>query len=317
MSTRYDGGYVRMRIVFMGSPAFAAVSLEELSGAGHTIAGVFTQPDRPAGRGRQLQQGAVKRLAQTLGLKVFQPESLRGADETLRLLLPEAVVVVAYGQILPPEILSLPPGGCVNLHASLLPFYRGAAPIQWALINGEARTGVTTMRMDAGLDTGDILLQSECPILPGDDMGALRNKLAGQGAKLLTETLRRLETGTLTARPQGSGATLAPRLRREDERLNWNEDASRLSWRIRALRPQPGAFALLRGEPVKIWEADPRAGEFGAVPGEIVRFTKNGPLCAAGCGGLELKIVQPAGRGRMTGADMARGRRLAPGERFE
>jgi methionyl-tRNA formyltransferase len=300
----------------MGTPPFAAVSLKTLVGAGHDVAGVFSRPDRPAGRGRRLKESAVKELAQTLGLPVFQPERPGAAIADLRTLAPEIVVVVAYGRILPPEILALPPAGCVNLHASLLPAYRGAAPIQWALLNGETRTGVTTMRMDSGLDTGDILLQRECPILPEDDLGALQAKLAGQGAELLLETLRRLETGLLAPQPQRAGATMAPRLKREDERLNWTEDAFRLACRIRALSPRPGAFTELRGETLKVWAAEPRTETVGAAPGEIIRPTEQGLLCAAGSGGLELKIVQPAGRGRMTGADFARGRRLRAGERF-
>ncbi|MDR1961621.1 MAG: methionyl-tRNA formyltransferase [Gracilibacteraceae bacterium] len=312
-----------MRIVFMGTPEFAAVSLRRLTAAGHAIAGVFTQPDRPSGRGRQISRSAVKELAQVLGFEVFQPVRLKGKEELecLRLLRPEIIAVVAYGQILPPEVLNLPPGGCINLHASLLPFYRGAAPIQWALLNGESKTGVTTMRMDAGLDTGDILLQSECPILPGDDMGTLHDKLAAQGADLLAETLRRHEAGSLTAQPQADGATFAPRLRRKDERLDWTEDAANIVRRIRALRPWPGAYTEFRGESIKIWEAEARAlealpGRIGGAPGEISRVTEQSLLCAAGRGWVEIGILQPAGRGRMTGADFANGRRPVPGERF-
>jgi methionyl-tRNA formyltransferase len=302
----------------MGTPEFAAVSLRALIGAGHEVAGVFTQPDRPAGRGRRLKESAVKELALTAGIEVFQPARSREGAEALRALRPELIAVVAYGQILPPEILALPPGGCVNLHASLLPLYRGAAPIQWALLNGETETGVTTMRMDAGMDTGDILLQEACPILPGEDMGALHDKLARLGAALLAETLRRLGRGGLTARPQGEGVTCAPRLERSDERLRWPEDAVSLARRVRALRPWPGAFTQLRGETIKVWAAEVRAEEaLGAAgPGEILRLGESGILCATGRSALEIMTVQPAGRKSMAAADFARGRRLEPGARF-
>ncbi|MDR0433957.1 MAG: methionyl-tRNA formyltransferase, partial [Gracilibacteraceae bacterium] len=263
----------------------------------------------------------VKELALALGLDIFQPNRLQEAVAALRDLRPELIAVVAYGQMLPPEILSLPPGGCVNLHASLLPLYRGAAPIQRALLNGETRTGVTTMRMDAGMDTGDILLQCGCSIPPGEDMGGLHDKLAPLGAELLAETLRRLEDGALTARPQGDGATYAPLLRRADERLVWTESAVSLARRVRALRPRPGAFTQLGSETLKVWTAEARPGGTAAAgaspaPGEILRFTAAGLLCAAGSGELELISVQPAGRGRMAAADFARGRRLDPGDRF-
>lgn len=309
-----------MRLVFFGTPEFAVPSLEALVAHGHQIAAVVTQPDRPAGRGRQNTPPPVKVAAQRLGLPVRQPESIRTPEllAWLRSLQPEAMVVVGYGKLIPQSIIDVPPLGIVNVHASLLPKYRGAAPIEWAIARGETRTGVTTMRIDAGLDTGDILLQRETEIGPEETAEELRPRLAALGAELLIETLRGLESGTVTPRPQDSTlATYAPMLRKEDGRIQWKWTAREIANRVRAFIPWPGAYSWLRGKLIHIWRARPAELPAPGAPGMLK--SSGGRLWVA-CGEattLEILELQEEGRRRMAVADFLRGARLAENERFE
>ncbi|MDP4127948.1 MAG: methionyl-tRNA formyltransferase, partial [Bacillota bacterium] len=239
-----------MRIVFMGTPDFAVPALRALVNGGHSVVGVFTQPDRPAGRGKNLKPSPVKVAAEELGLPVFQPARIKTPEgiQTLRDLAPECIIVVAYGQILSKDILQLPPKGCINVHASLLPAYRGAAPIHWAIMKGETHTGVTTMLMDEGLDTGDMLLKREVAISDKTTTGEVHDSLATLGGELLMETLSALEMGKLIPIPQTGESNYAPLLSRNHERLNWSRGAKELHDQIRGLNPWPGAFATFRGE---------------------------------------------------------------------
>jgi len=248
-----------MRLVFMGTPDFAVPALRALVSAGHDVVGVFTQPDRPAGRGKNLKPSPVKVVAEELGLAVFQPEKIKTPEgiQQLRVLEPEGIIVVAYGQILSKEILELPAKGCINVHASLLPSYRGAAPIHWAVMRGETRTGVTTMLMDEGLDTGGMFLKREVLISNEATTGEIHDELAALGGELLIDTLNGLEKGDLIPIPQTGESNYAPLLKREHERLDWSRRADELHHQIRGLNPWPGAFATFRGENLKIWRSMP------------------------------------------------------------
>ncbi len=321
-----------MRIVFMGTPDFAVPSLQSLVKAGYEVVGVFTQPDRPAGRGKKLKPSPVKVAAEELGLAVFQPHKIKTPEaiHQLRDLAPDSIIVVAYGQILSKEILQLPTKGCINVHASLLPAYRGAAPIHWAVMKGENRTGVTTMLMDEGLDTGDILLQREAAISNEATTGELHDRLAVLGGELLIDTLHELEMGKLIATPQTGESNYAPLLKREHESLNWTRPAAELHDQIRGLNPWPGAFTSFRGENLKIWRSTPwqqkeedpisnREKEVKAVaePGEIIRVLGEGLLVQTGDGVLQILEVQPAGKRAMPGRDFFNGRHGQAGEKFE
>ncbi|MCA1990329.1 MAG: methionyl-tRNA formyltransferase, partial [Desulfarculus sp.] len=243
-----------LRLIFMGTPAIAAPSLEALAAAGHRILLVITQPDRPAGRGRKLQRGAVAAAADALSLPVAQPERAAQIIPQLAALAPDALVVVAFGQVLPPELLAIPRLGAINLHTSLLPALRGAAPIQRAIINGLAETGVSTMFMDAGLDTGDIILQRATPIGPQETAGELTQRLGLIGAELLVQTLAALVRGQAPRRPQDpTRASLAPRLRKDEGRVDWTRPAREIDWLVRGVDPWPGAFTLWRGQPLKLF----------------------------------------------------------------
>lgn len=301
-----------MRILCMGTPRFALPSLQLLLEAGKNLVGVVTQPDRPRGRGRIITPPPVKTWAQEQDLLVYQPQDLKDPALVKRLgiLQPDLIVVVAYGKILPREILELAPKGCINLHASLLPRYRGAAPIQWALLKGEEITGVTTMYVDEALDEGDIILQSELAILPTDTMGSLRDKLARVGAELLLQTVAKIESGTAPRTPQPEkGVTFAPPLKRSHEILNWSRTAQELWFQVRALNPSPGATTYWHGSILKIWDVVPW-GENGGEqePGELVTVDRReGILVKTGSGFLHLKELQPAGKQRMSASDFARG----------
>jgi methionyl-tRNA formyltransferase len=308
-----------MRVVFLGSGAFAIPSFEALIEAGHDVAALVTQPDREKGRGRALAPPPLKPVAEARGVPVHQPRRVRepAAQELLRALAPDIQVVVAYGQILPRSVIDIPPGGTVNVHGSLLPRYRGAAPVQWAIVNGERETGVTTMLIDEGLDTGPTLLSRSTPIGADETAADLEPRLAVLGAELLVETLAGLAAGTLKATPQDHGrATLAPLIRKEDGRLDWTMPAEPLSRRVRGFHPWPGTFALWRDQPLKVLRARPEA-DGPAAPGEIVAVDKGGVV--VGCGqGTRLRLVeaQPESRRPMSAAAWAAGVRLAPGARF-
>jgi len=313
-----------MRLVFMGTPEFAVPCLEALA-QDHDILGVFTQPDRPAGRKKLLKMSPVKEKALELDIPVYQPERLKAPDviEELRALNPECIVVVAYGQILTKEILEIPPYGCINVHASLLPAYRGAAPIHWAVINGEKVTGITTMLMDEGLDTGDMLLKEEIPIDSESTTGEVHDSLAQIGAKLIIDTLARLQEGTLKPTPQTGAANYASMLKREHEQINWNQTAIQVHNKIRGLNPWPGAFSMFRGELVKLWKSSLSFGHHdlmkemnGVTPGAIIGITTKGILVQAGEGFVELIEVQPAGKRPMTARDFFHGRHAELGELF-
>jgi methionyl-tRNA formyltransferase len=303
-----------MRLIFLGTPMFAVPSLERIVEAGHQVLEVVTQPDRPSGRGQQVAAPPVKQTALRLGLPVYQPERVRRPEavERLRALAPDAMVVVGYGQIIPQSIIDIPPLGIINVHGSLLPKYRGAGPIQWAIINGETHSGITTMRIDAGLDTGDMLLKAETEIGPDENSIELGSRLAALGADLLVATLEGLSRNLIVPQKQDAAlATYAPLLKKEDGLINWGQPARSIHNSIRGLQPWPGAYTTFRGQTLHIWKsrlADKSAG----TPGRIVSVK---PLMAA-CGGgaLELVEVQLEGRKRISAGDFANGQRLSENE---
>jgi methionyl-tRNA formyltransferase len=308
-----------MRLIFMGTAAFALPSLRAVSEAGHDIGLVITQPDRPAGRGQQVRPPPVKLVAQALHVPILQPATIRdpAVVTALRDARPEVIVVAAYGQLIPHSILELPPRGCLNVHASLLPKYRGPAPIPWAIMNRETVTGVTIMLIERRLDAGPILLQRAEPIRPDDTAGTLGDRLAALGATLLCQALDQVASGTATLTPQDERlATYAPKLGPEDTQLDWSRAADALAAQIRALAPEPGATTRFGGRRVKVLEARPDPA--GAVPpGTVLAIDRaQGVLVAAGAGALWLSRVQPESRRAMTGEEFARGYRVHPGSTF-
>jgi methionyl-tRNA formyltransferase len=310
-----------VRIVFLGSGSFAIPSLEALLDAGHDVVSLVAQPDREKGRGRALAPPPTKPRAEAHGIPVLQPRRVREpeAQDALRRLAPELQVVVAFGQILPRSVIDIAPRGTVNVHGSLLPRLRGAAPVQWAIANGETETGVTTMLIDEGLDTGPTLLARSTPIGPEETAAELEPRLARLGAGLLVETVRGLEDGTLAPVPQDHArATLAPLLKKEDGRIDWSLPAARLACRARGFHPWPGAFTFHEGRLVKalrVREAAPVGPGVGA--GTVVAVGADGVTVACGGGGaLQLVEVQPESRRAMPAADWARGARLRPGARL-
>ncbi len=315
-----------MRILFWGTPDFALPSLAALLGEGHDVVGVVTQPDRHRGRGRTLTAPPVKQFAENEMLPVLQPERARSADfvDVIRKLEPELSVVVAYGQILSREVLDVPSFGSVNVHASLLPALRGAAPVNWALIRGHRTTGITTMRMVEALDAGPILMQVEEPILPEETASDLTVRLSELGAETLIETLALMEAGALDARPQDdAAATYAPRIARDDARVDWARPAAAVADHVRGMDSVPGAWTLLAGEEVKVYRprvAGPGVGT-AAEPGTVVAaepsHVEEGLLVACADGALWLREVKPAGKRRMTAAEWVRGRGARPGDRLE
>ena len=307
------------RLVFCGTPRFAVPTLSALTAAGFDVPLVVTQPDKPRGRGMELAFSPVKQHALELGLPVVQPEKIKNNAELqsqLAALAPEAIIVVGYGRIIPQWMIDLPPLGNLNLHASLLPKYRGAAPIQWAIASGETVTGVTTMRIDAGLDTGDILLQCEMPIGDADTSETLAPRLAEVGAALMVETLQKLFENNIAARPQDhSQASLAPILKKEDGQIDFRRPAREICNRLRGFQPWPGAFTSFRGKNLHIWKARPLAGVLA--PGEIALGGESGLL--AGCGEsstLEIMELQLEGKKRMPARDFVHGYRPRPQEFF-
>jgi len=309
-----------MRIVFAGTPEFAVPPLAALVASRHQVVGVLTQPDRPAGRGRRVEHGAVKEFALAHGLPVAQPVTLRTAEGRAPLAAwdPDVMVVVAYGLILPPEALALPRFGCLNIHASLLPRWRGAAPIQRALLAGDPETGVAIMQMDAGLDTGPVLLERRVVIGPDEDSPALHARLAALGAAALLEALDGIEAGTLTPQAQSAeGATYAAKLDKSEARIDWREDAAAIARRVRALRPWPVAETLLHGEQVRLHRARalpdaaaPAAGAApSAAPGALLGLEDDMLVVACGRGRLGILELQRAGRRSMTAREFANGLR--------
>ncbi len=302
----------------MGTAELACPSLVALSEwEGSDIVTVVTQPDRPKGRKLQLQPSYVKQCAEKLGLPLQQPETLRNnvAFDALAVLKPDLIVVAAYGQILPSAVLDLPPHGCLNVHASILPRYRGAAPIQWALLNGDKETGVTIMHMDTGLDTGDIVSVARTPIGAHDNAQTLHDRLSEMGAELLIKSVPRYVSGDIATRPQpADGASLARKIRKADGRMNWEMPAHELLWRIRAFTPWPGAFTDLPTNEkciLKIWEAEIIDGDGPA--GEVILADESGIVVACGEQALRLTIVQRNGAKRMAVSDFLRGCSLEAG----
>ena len=304
-----------MNLVFMGTPYFAVPSLQKLAESRHQVRGVVTQPDKPRGRGQALMAPPVKVYSQENGIPVLQPENLReeGFIESLQRIGPDLIAVVAF-RILPHEVFSIPPKGAVNLHASLLPAYRGAAPIQWAVINGEKKTGLTTFFIQEQVDTGNILMQKEIDILAGETSGALAERMKYQGADLLLETINRIEDKNIKAKPQKQGdVSRAPKLSKEDGLVNWQEEAESIFNRVRGLNPAPGAYTFLNGTQLKIHKAAPvRANGSASRPGEVVEARDH---LVVGCGkdNLELIEVQLAGKRPMAAVDFLRGMRLGSG----
>lgn len=303
-------------LIFCGTPRFAVPALEALVEAGHRIHLVVTQPDRPKGRGLELVASPVKESARKLNLSIAQPDRIKTNDQfraQLTALKPDAIIVVGYGRIIPPWMLDLPPLGNINLHASLLPKYRGAAPIQWAIANGETVTGNTTMRIDAGLDTGDILLQQQLPIAQEDTAETIAPALATMGATLLVETLRRLEAGTIQPRKQDDQqSSLAPILKKEDGAVDFSRPASEIYNRLRGFQPWPGAYTKFRGKNLQIWKAHP--SETSAPTGEL---SVNANRLLAGCGhntSLELVEIQLEGKKRTSARDFVQGYHPRAGE---
>jgi methionyl-tRNA formyltransferase len=309
-----------MILVFCGTPRFAVPTLEKLVEAGHSVPLVVTQPDRPRGRGMELAISPVKATALRLGLPVLQPDQIKnneGFKSQLTALRPDAIVVVGYGRIIPQWMIDLPRFGNLNLHASLLPKYRGAAPIQWAIARGESVTGATTMRIDAGLDTGDILQQRELPIQPEDMAETLAPKLAAMGAGLMVETLQGLESGQVGPVPQDhSQATHAPILRKEDGRIDFHRTAKEIFNRLRGFQPWPGAYTVFKGRNLQVHWARPLESPANLAPGE---FAVEGTRLVAGSGqgtGLDLIEIQIEGKRRMSALDFINGYRPKPGERL-
>lgn len=331
-----------LRIVFCGTPAFAVPALEHLI-AQHDIRveGVVTQPDRPRGRGNEISISPVKAAALAARIDVFQPEKVRAPESApyFERVAPDCVVIIAYGQIIPAKLIAIPRLGWINVHASLLPKYRGAAPINWAIMNGEKVTGLTTMQIDPGLDTGPMLMKTELPIGPDETAPELSARLAQAGAPLILETLRRVEARDITPEPQdNSQATLAPPLEKSDGAIDWQLSAQFIYNRIRGLQPWPGAFTRFRGKICQIWGRTRTVEQLlqilAAIPGAKVTYasvsgppqpsappgsihtSKLGVSVSCGEGALWLEYVQLEGRKRVTAAEFANGARLAPGERF-
>ncbi len=300
----------KMKIIFMGTPDFSVGTLEELIRAGHEVVLVVTQPDKPKGRGKEMQFTPVKEVALQHGIPVFQPKKIRDSEsvEELRKYQADVMVVVAFGQIIPKEILEMTSYGCINVHASLLPKYRGAAPIQWSIIDGEDVTGVTTMQMDEGLDTGDMLLKTEIPISSKETGGSLHDKLAEAGAKLCVETLKALEDKTLMREKQGETTTAYARmLDKQLGNIDWNSDAEKIERLIRGLNPWPSAYTVWEDKIMKIWEAEVFEGQEKCEAGTIVKVEKDGFFVQTGKNLLKITQLQIPGKKRIDAGAFLRG----------
>jgi methionyl-tRNA formyltransferase len=311
----------RPRILFFGSGAFAVPALKRLHAADYPLLGVVSQPPKPAGRGMHLTKTPVHQVAESLGLPVWTPERCRNPAfiEQVRTLAPDLIVLAAYGKILPAELLQIAPLGNWNLHPSLLPKYRGAAPIQHAILNGETETGVTLMEMTPEMDAGDIYLQVVEPIDPAEDAGMVEQRLAERAASLLLEGLERLRQGTLTRTPQDhSQATYAPLIRKEDTFIRWEEPAEQCHNRVRAFSPKPGACTYWRGKLLKIWRTEPiPSPEVPGEPGVLLQVHADGLVVACGRGALRILELQPENRARMSAKAFINGYRPQPGERLQ
>ena len=322
-----------MRIVFMGTPDFSVPALKALVEAGHQVIAVVTQPDKPKGRGKEVQMTPVKIQAMEYGIPVYQPAKVREASfvEVLKGMEADVYVVIAFGQILPKAVLELPKYGCINIHASLLPKYRGAAPIQWCVIDGEGETGITTMMMDVGLDTGDMLEKAVIPIEEKETGGSLHDKLSMAGGDLILSTLKKLEEGTLVRTPQtDEGTCYAKMLTKSLGDIDWNQDAVSIERLIRGLNPWPSAYTMWNGKTIKIWAADVIAGreaaeflsesgvpaETGTAPGTVVCSDKRGLVVCTGGGLLSIRELQMEGKKRMDTPAFLRGYPIPAGDVF-
>jgi methionyl-tRNA formyltransferase len=307
-------------IVFMGTPEIAAATLEQLVRGPDPVVGVVTQPDRPSGRGQQTTRSPVRKFADNHGLPVVTPEKIRTPEflETVKNWKPEIIVVVAYGRILPKAILELAPRGCVNVHYSLLPKYRGAAPAAWTIINGEQEGGVTTMKLVEKMDAGGIYLQEKIPLAPDETTGSLQAKLTPIGARLLLETIRRLKEGSLAPIEQDeTRATLAPILNKEDGLIAWHRPAIEIERRVRGLDPWPGSFTQFDGKLLKVHRAKIISTELHGIPGEIVKADADGFWVTTASGVVELTEVQLENRKRLPGAEFIKGARIKVGDRLK
>jgi methionyl-tRNA formyltransferase len=302
------------RIIFMGTPQFACPTLSTLIERGEQVVAVVTQPDRPKGRGQQTLPPPVKVLAEEHGIPVLQPVKVRHPDaiEQIRALEPDLIVVVAFGQILPKALLEIPRLGCVNVHASLLPRYRGAAPLNWCIINGETETGVTTMMMDVGLDTGDMLLKGVTPIDPDEDTSSLHDRLSLLGAELLAQTIDRMAAGGLVPQKQDDALTCyAPMLKKEDGLIDWGKDAASIKNLVRGMTPWPGAYSQVDEKLLKVYRV--QTGSGAGAPGEILSAGRNGIEVACGEGSIIIHELQLEGKKRLPAAEFLTGCKLEPG----
>lgn len=308
-----------MRIVFMGTPEFAVPCLERLVADGHEVVGVFTQPDKPKGRGHKMQFPPVKEKAVEYNIPVFQPQKMRDgtAYSILKELDPELIIVVAYGKIIPQDILDLPKYGCVNIHASLLPRYRGAAPIQWCVLNGEKKSGVTSMQMDAGLDTGDMLIKAETDIGENMTAGELHGALSVLGAEVMSQTIKNIVDGTLERTKQDDSlSNYAPMLSKELCPIDWTKSAEKIHDQIRGLSPWPVATASLNGEIYKLHKSE-NAGKTNGVPGEIVSVDGGLTVSCGDGNSIRILSIQAPGKKAMSCEDFLRGHKIEVGEKFD
>jgi methionyl-tRNA formyltransferase len=303
-----------LRVVFMGTPEFAAPSLQRLSDLGERLVAVVTQPDRPKGRGQRLTPPPVKLLAEKLGIPVFQPVKVR-SQEFIKIMVelnPDLILVTAFGQILPKALLEIPRFGCINIHASLLPRYRGAAPINWSIINGETETGITIMQMDEGLDTGDILLKKSIPIGPEEDAQSLHDRLSTLGADAMADALDMLATGRLAREKQDDSlSNYAPMLKKEDGLIDWNREPGTICNLVRGLTPWPGAFTMLGDKTLKIYRCRVAGGE--GEPGTILQADRSGLVIACKGGGVLMEELQLEGKKRLSAKDFLAGYNIKPG----
>lgn len=308
-----------MKIIYFGTPDFAVPSLQALIESGEDVISVVTQPDKVKGRGHKLAQPPVKELAFEKGIRVLQPSGIRTPEfyDEMAKLAPDIIVVVAYGKIIPPSLLDLPPLGCVNVHASLLPQYRGAAPIQWALINGDEKTGITTMFMDQGMDTGDILLKEEVEIYDEDNAYTLSRRLSHAGASLLIKTLKGLKDKLIRPVPQSGEATFAPLLKKENGRINWSLSAREISNLIRGTHPWPGAYCYVKGEKINIIRAKVVPHNNEGTAGRIEQISGSDILVSTGAGILAISEMKPEGKKIMSASAFMNGRHLIEGAAFD